>query len=258
MRNHYEILGVETTVTQEELKVVYKKLALQFHPDRNQGSPVAESTFKEINEAYQVLSDNEKRVVYDFNQRLTRAPKIDWSSSSSKNIHSVLDDLFQHTDFGVPFKASRRKQPSTQEVFQKDIPGDNILDNLEISLEESISGCKKPIKIRGPRPNTKCSFCNGTGAKIGSRRITCTKCLGYGKYLSHSRLTNSGLQPCDTCDGSGSVPLERCKSCDGHGKITYEKEITVQIPVGIASGQELRIAGQGTPGHPPGDLFITV
>jgi molecular chaperone DnaJ len=235
-------------------------LALRFHPDRNPGDAQAEAQFKEVNEAYQILSDENKRAEYDLHSHLSEPNRVTWDfvrgpsrprARGEKNIQDMMDEIFAGGDF-APFRTPRQAQ-TTQEVFRKDMPGDNILLDLELSLEESVTGCKKPVTIKAPRPNVKCESCHGIGSKPGTRRIVCTRCAGHGKINNGARVST-----CTYCNGAGNMPLERCNVCGGNGKIVYEKEITVQVPAGVSAGQQLRLAGQGSPGHPPGDLYLTL
>jgi molecular chaperone DnaJ len=248
--SHYETLGVSADASQEEIKIAYRKLALKYHPDRNPGNAKAEAQFKLVNEAYQILSDDTKRAVYNFDSRVTEAHK---TYQTKFDVQDVMKDIFGESDFS-PFRAPRR-QPSTQDVFRKEVPGDDVTLDLQITLEESVTGCKKPVEVRGSRPTFLCPTCNGVGAKPGTRRIACMSCAGQGKEINHN---GSGVRNCRACGGSGSRAIERCPQCDGYGKVIYHKEVTVHVPAGVASGQQLRVAGQGTPGHPPGNLFINV
>jgi molecular chaperone DnaJ len=247
--SHYETLGVTRESTPDEIRKAYRKLALQYHPDRNPGDKVAETKFKEVNEAYQILSDDSKRAVYDFDHKVTKLhqPKVDFG------VQDIMDEIFGGPDF-APFRTPRR-QPSTQEVFRKEVPGDDVTLDLEITLEESMAGCKRPVTVRGLRPTYLCSTCNGVGAKPGSRRVACMSCAGNGKEINAN---GRGVRNCHVCGGAGSRALERCPQCDGYGKVIYYKEVTIHVPAGVATGQQLRIAGQGTPGHPPGNLFINI
>ena len=250
------MLGVRNDATAEEIKHAFRKLASQLHPDKNPGDKAAETRFKEINEAYQTLGDEDKRKVYDFDQRMAGTQVNVGRAHPGKvgqDLQDMMADLFNDMDF-TPFQAPR-KRPTTQDTYQKDIAGDNILMNLEITLEESVSGCKKPIIAKGPRPSVRCGTCGGIGTKPGTRRITCQSCAGHGKQFN---LNGRGNRPCQVCGGLGTLPLERCNACGGNGKVIYAKEILLTVPAGVADGQQLRLAGQGTPGHPPGDLFVTI
>ena len=258
--NHYEILEVSETATQDEIRVAYKKLALKHHPDRNPGNAQAEIEFRKVTESFQILSDDGKRTIYDYDRRKSVEPKIDFSkfahaSAAGKNPFDIFSEMFEQTDFS-PFKHARqRSAASTQDVFQKEQPGDDVLITLELTLEESVAGCKKSVTVKGPRPNVRCGSCNGIGTKPGGRKIVCSSCAGNGKTISSN---GKGVRNCPVCGGGGSVPLERCFGCGGNGKVIYTKDIVVQVPAGMSSDQQLRISGQGTPGHPPGNLFITI
>lgn len=260
-KNYYLILGVAREASHIEVKTAFRKLAGQFHPDKNPGDATSEAKFKEINEAFQVLGDADKRFIYDGE---TRRPNVGSKASGiDDDIGSMMDDLFNETDF-APFKRQPshsvpRQNASTQDFFTQQVPGDDITIDVVIDLEESITGCKKPVTVRGPRPNIHCSVCNGSGSKPGTRRIACSTCAGHGKHINYNGSGfGPGVRMCKTCNGMGTVALAKCKPCSGSGKTIFERELEIQIPAGVSSGQQLRVAGQGTPGHPPGDLFITI
>lgn len=253
MRTYYEILGVPIAASPDEIKSAYRKLALKYHPDRNPGNSSAEAQFKEVNEAYGVLSDDGKKAMYDLNSRMDPFIRRKGHGFPDDSVESAINDIFGGMDFN-PFQAPRRKA-STQDTFQRETAGDDVTMELELTLEESISGCKKQVTARAPRPTIRCPNCNGIGSKPGARRITCTSCAGHGKTIN---INGRGVHNCHTCGGAGFLALERCIGCGGNGKILYVKDILVQVPAGVAAGQQLRLAGQGSPGHPPGSLFITI
>jgi molecular chaperone DnaJ len=255
MRNYYEILGVSKESSHDEIRSAFRKLASQLHPDKNPGNIKAEAQFKEINEAYQVLGDEEKRKAYDSKERTfsTHSASHVYTEGAAPDLQDLMSDLF--SQMGFPSSQVPRRRATTQETYQKDVAGDNILMDLDVTFEESITGCKKSITVKGPRPNIKCDACGGIGTMPGSRRITCTTCAGHGKQFN---LNGRGNRPCSMCAGIGTLPLERCTSCGGNGKVIYTKEFVVQIPSGVGNEQQLRLAGQGSPGHPPGDLYITI
>ena len=250
MVNYYEILNVPKTATIDEIKSAYKKLALKYHPDRNPNDINSEIMFKQINEAYQVLSNDSKRYAYDYKQNIS-----DFNIGNNSN-YSDLGDMLNSIFYGTQssYKYSAR-QTSTQETSRIDVAGDDITVDIELSFEESISGCKKSINVKGSKPNIVCGNCNGIGSKPGSRKIICSTCSGNRKVLDAN---GKGVHNCSTCSGTGSIPLERCFNCGGNGKVIYNNDIQVLIPAGISAGQQLRIAGQGTPGHPPGNLFVNI
>jgi len=266
-KDYYKILGVPHGSSAEEIKKAFRQLAQKYHPDKNPGNAKAEETFKKVNEAYQTLGDESKRIVYDHD--LKQAELLEQMRSSTfhpperpggfggKSPKDILDDLFssQFVDF-APFKNTPRQNPSTQEVYTRPEPGDDVTLELELNLDESLNGCRKSIHVKSPRPNVKCSACDGNGAQKGTRRVICNSCAGNGK--SYSLNPKPGLRTCAVCNGIGSVPLVKCKTCGGIGRAIFEKEITVNIPAGIGEGQQLRVAGHGGPGHPPGDLYLTV
>ena len=243
--NHYEILGVLEGATPDEIKSAYKKLALKYHPDRNPGDPKAETEFIKVNEAYKILSDDGKKTVYDFTQRGQQ-------TSSAYDFHSIKD-IFEHNASAFRHASAKRAARSTQDIFQKESPGDDIIIDLIISFEESISGCKKAVTARGPRPSVSCGACNGIGSR--GRRIACNSCAGNGKVINAN---GTSVRNCPVCGGNGFVPLQRCTECGGNGKVVYIKDIIIQIPAGMSHDQQLRIAGQGSPGTPPGNLFVTI
>ena len=249
------------TASAEEIKSAYRKLALKYHPDRNPDSTTAEAQFKEVNEAYRILSDATLRRTYDLDLNMnsvTGKVRGNRHRYDDASIEDVINDIFgvaDFTNFNVNATRPPRRNASSQETFQRETPGDDILMELELTLEESISGCKKSITAKGPRPTVRCSTCNGIGSKPGSRRITCTNCAGHGKNINFN---GKGVHNCRACGGAGYVSLERCLNCGGNGKVLYMKDIIVQVPAGVAAGQQLRLAGQGSPGHPPGDLFVTI
>src|SRR5512135_51374 len=203
-KNYYDVLGVPNDATAEDIKHAFRRLASQFHPDRNPGDITVEAKFKEVNEAYQVLGDDSKRQVYDFDLRMGSVAAHVRTAPGGKvnpDLQDIMNDLFQDIDF-APFRTPRRAA-STQETFRQDGAGDNILLNLEITLEESLSGCKKPVIAKGPRPNVRCGTCGGIGTKPGSRRVTCSACAGHGKQFNYN---GRGNKPCQVCAGTGQIP----------------------------------------------------
>ncbi len=284
-RTYYEVLGVHALASEEEIKIAFRRLAVQYHPDRNPGDATAEAKFKEANEAVQILSDQNKRAVYDFDLgrasgisslqekiRQADAQRAAQARSHIKNPFGQaprtrnMEDMFEIL-FGAqdPFRASRTVDEvarekvhyySSQETFPTDTdkPGDDIIMDVHVSFDEAILGCKKPLHVKGPRPNVPCSTCNGTGGVPGARRMACSNCAGHGKAMWGVE----GMRKCTNCNGLGTVPLAKCKSCNGLGKQVYVKDVMLKIPAGIGEGQQLRLAGQGCPGNPPGNLLVKV
>jgi molecular chaperone DnaJ len=245
------MLGIERNASQEDIKKAYKKFALELHPDRNPGDVEAENKFKELNEAYRTLSNDASKSDYDI--------KIAYSSKTNSHVNfsTVIDDLIQGRSGRDSRNTVNNQSKSGTWSPLNDIPGEDLEIKIEISLDESIQGCSKAIKVHGDRATSVCQVCNGTGGHPGTRTITCTSCLGLGKSVNASLHFNQPRK-CVVCRGFGSVPLVPCKTCSGKGTGIYEREMKIKIPSGIGSGQQLRISGMGTPGHPPGDLYIEI
>ncbi len=249
-KDYYEILGVSRTASDEEIKRAYRRLALKYHPDRNPGDKIAEEKFKEINEAYEVLKDPEKRAMYDrygtanFGQPGGDFSDFDFSASR------IFEEFFgEGSPFEEFFGTSRSKS--------KGINGEDLRYELEIEFEEAIFGCEKKIKI--PRLEV-CHFCNGTGAKDTNSIITCPYCRGTGKI----RITQgffSISKVCDHCGGEGKIIKEFCPHCKGRRRIKKENIVKVEIPAGVNTGNRLRLRNKGNSGlngGRPGDLYIDI
>jgi molecular chaperone DnaJ len=251
-RDYYEVLGVDRSATDSEIKSAYRKLALKHHPDRNPGNKQAEETFKEAAEAYAVLADRDKRAAYDrFGHAGVGAaagaggfdPSI---FSDFGDIFGGLGDLF---GFGDLFGAARRRHGPMR--------GADLRYDLEIAFAESASGTETAIQI--PRDEA-CETCGGSGAAPGSSPEVCPQCKGRGQ-LRYQQGFLTVTRPCGQCRGSGRVITHACDTCRGAGRITRERKLTVRIPPGIASGQRLRLYGEGehgVNGGPPGDLYVVV
>lgn len=252
-RDYYEVLGVDKNADDAALKKAFRQLAKKYHPDMNPGDKDAEQKFKEIQEAYAVLSDAEKRRQYDqfghaaFEGGMGGAGGFDFSGMDMGDIFSDL--------FGDFFGGGRR---STDNGPRK---GANLRASVRITFEESISGCEKELEIV---LKDECSTCHGTGAKPGTSPQTCTKCGGKGKVM-YSQQSLFGMvqnvQTCPECNGTGKVVKEKCSDCRGTGYIASKKRIQVTIPAGIDNGQSVRIRDKGEPGRnggPRGDLLVEV
>lgn len=264
-KNYYEILEVDDAASSDEIKKAFRKMAVQFHPDSPGGNEVK---FKEINEAYQTLSNDEKKAKYDFEKRQLESfnniqDRIRRArAGAGKTSFDVRDPMKHINDIFVDFLSNPhtsgvpRRVPSSHESIPRQEHGDDVTTELTLSIEESMSGCKKTVKIVGPRPNIQCGSCSGNGSQPGTRRVMCPACSGKGSSRAFD--FGSPSRTCSTCHGKCTIPLIPCQSCKGTGKTTYVREISVTVPAGIAEGQQLRIAGMGTPGHPPGDLYINI
>lgn len=252
-RDYYEVLGVDKNADDAALKKAFRQLAKKYHPDMNPGDKDAEQKFKEIQEAYAVLSDAEKRRQYDqfghaaFEGGMGGAGGFDFSGMDMGDIFSDL--------FGDFFGGGRRSADNGPRK------GANLRASVRITFEESISGCEKELEIV---LKDECSTCHGTGAKPGTSPQTCTKCGGKGKVM-YSQQSLFGMvqnvQTCPECNGTGKVVKEKCSDCRGTGYIASKKRIQVTIPAGIDNGQSVRIRDKGEPGRnggPRGDLLVEV
>ena len=245
-RCYYETLGVERTVTEGELKVAYRKLAMQWHPDRNPGDKDCEHKFKEINEAYDVLKDGDKRAAYD---RFGHAAFENGGGGGGHGFGSDFASTFADIFEGVFGMTGARGRSSGRER------GADLRYNMEITLEEAYHG--KTAELRIPTSVT-CETCSGTGAKPGTKPKTCATCSGAGK-MRHAQGFFTLERTCPSCHGRGQVIDDPCKSCSGSGRVTRERTLSVSIPAGVEDGTRIRLAGEGEAGlrgGPAGDLYI--
>ncbi len=253
-RDYYEVLGVERGADDDTIKKAYRRLAKKYHPDLHPGDKEAENMFKEINEAYEVLSDHDKRSRYDQFGHAGVDPNaqggfgaggFDFSNMGMGGFGDIFESFFGGG-------GGRRGGP---------MRGDDVQYGVNISFEEAAFGCKKEIDIKRIEV---CSDCEGTGAKPGSQVNTCTVCGGTGQVRVQQRTpfgTFASSRPCDNCGGRGQVIKEPCHTCKGKGRVRRSKKIEVSIPAGIDSGQTISMRGQGSAGAkggPPGDLLITI
>ena len=244
-RDYYETLEVSRTASDQEIKSSYRKLALKYHPDRNQGDKKAEEKFKEAAEAYAILSDSDKRARYDRfgHAGVGGAQGFDPSQFTGfEDIFGGLGDIF---GFGG---GGRRAGPQR---------GADLRYDLEISFEEAAKGAETSIQI--PRQET-CETCKGNGAAPGTSPATCPQCRGAGQ-LRYQQGFFTVARTCGQCRGAGKVVTKPCPDCRGNGTIEQTRKLTVKIPAGIATGQRLRLSGEGeagTLGGPPGDLYVVI
>jgi molecular chaperone DnaJ len=247
-KDYYEILGVHKNASDEELKKAYRKLALKYHPDRNPGDKQAEEKFKKINEAYAVLSDPEKRAMYDQYGKVDFGGSNGFGGGFDFDASSIFEEFFGST-FEDFFGGGGRRSSG--------IRGEDLKYTLEIDFEESIYGTEKVIKI--PRLET-CHFCNGTGAKDSSSITVCSDCGGTGTIRMRQGFFSIS-RTCPRCGGNGKVIRDFCSHCRGRKRLHNDAKIKVKIPAGIETGNRLRLRHEGNHGldnGPSGDLYIDI
>ena len=254
-RDYYEVLGVPKTASDDEIKSAYRKLAKKYHPDLNPGDKAAEEKFKEGGEAYEILSDKDKRARYDQFGHAGVDPN--YGAGAGGGFGGGFGGGVDLGDlFGDLFGGGRRGGRSNGPMR-----GANVRKSIRITFEEAVFGCEKELDLILKDP---CETCNGTGAKPGTSPETCPKCGGRGQvvYTSQSFFgTVQNVQTCPNCGGSGKVIKEKCSKCAGSGYIANRKKIKVSIPAGIDNGQSVRIRDKGEPGvngGPRGDLLVEV
>jgi len=250
-RDYYEILGVVRTATEPEIKSSYRKLALQYHPDRNPGDKASEDKFKEAAEAYAVLIDTDKRHMYDRfgHAGLGGAATGGFDPNTFTGFEDILGGLGDIFGFGDVFGGGRRRGGPQR--------GADLRYDLEISFQEAAKGTEAAIQI--PRQDT-CETCGGSGAAPGSQPTACPQCQGRGQ-LRYQQGFFTVARTCGQCRGSGSIVTKPCQACRGAGRIQQEKKLSVRIPAGIATGQRLRLTSEGEAGPaggPSGDLYVVV
>jgi molecular chaperone DnaJ len=248
-RDYYEVLGVTRTCTEVELKAAFRKLAMQHHPDRNPGDADCEHKFKELNEAYDVLKDGDKRAAYDrfghaaFEQGGMGGGAHGFGADFASTFSDIFEDLF---GMGGGRRGGRSQGRER---------GSDLRYNMEIGLEEAFTG--KTAQIRIPT-SVICEACSGTGAKAGSKPKPCATCGGAGK-IRHAQGFFTLERTCPACGGRGQVIENPCPSCTGAGRVTRERNLSVNIPSGVEDGTRIRLAGEGEAGlrgGPAGDLYI--
>ena len=243
-RCYYEVLEVDRTAADSELKSAFRKLAMKWHPDRNPGDRNCETRFKEINEAYEVLKDPDKRAAYDrFGHAAFEHGGMGGPAGFSADFGSAFSDLFEGI-FGMGGRGRSGRER-----------GADLRYNMEISLEEAYSG--KTAQVRIPTSVT-CEACSGSGAKTGTRPKACPTCGGQGR-IRHAQGFFTLERTCPACQGRGQVIDSPCPSCSGSGRVTRERALSVNSPAGVEDGTRIRLAGEGEAGvrgGPAGDLYI--
>ncbi len=246
--DYYTILGVSRDASSEEMKRVYRKMALKYHPDRNPGDKEAEQRFKEAAEAYEVLSDPEKRSLYDRwgREGLRGVPARDFGHI--ENIFDLFGEIFGGHSIFEEFFGTRRRGPQR---------GEDLGVEVSLNLEEVAEGVKRTINVE---KYEFCQECGGTGAKAGTGPTRCSYCGGRGQIIDTQGFFTL-RRTCPRCQGSGQVIETPCSPCKGKGKVLKEKELEVSIPAGVEEGNRIRVTGQGHAGDngaPPGDLYCFI
>lgn len=251
-RDYYDVLGIAKDANKNDLKKAYRRFAMKYHPDRNPGDKTAEKKFKEAKEAYEVLSDPQKRSAYDhFGHDGVNGAGFGGGgghhSAGFSGFESVFGDIF-----GDIFGDSRQQQRRSTRVA-----GRNLRYNLELDLEEAAFGCEKPIRFS---VLSTCPQCQGSGAKPGTQMKTCGTCHGSGQLRAQQGFF-SIQQTCGTCHGRGQVIADPCPLCHGQGLVEKPKTLTIKIPAGVDDGDNIRLAGEGEAGAhggPSGDVFVRI
>jgi molecular chaperone DnaJ len=260
-RDYYEILSVEKTASGEDIKRAYRRLAMKYHPDRNPDSPDAEAKFKEAAEAYEVLSDADRRARYDKygHAGLRGTPGHDFRSMNPDDIFSMFNEIFGGGFAGSSGGRGRARAGGG-------VPrGYDLETEVEITLEEVFSGTSREVEFK--RLDV-CQACEGSGAKPGSKPTTCTTCGGHGQVIQTGLGGMFRMQTtCPHCRGRGTVIVDKCSDCRGAGRVSVKRKLSVKLPAGIQDGQAVRVQGEGEPPPPElnaagkgirGDLHVVV
>jgi molecular chaperone DnaJ len=250
-KDYYETLGVARNASDAEIKKAYRRLAMKYHPDRNPGDKTTEARFKDAKEAYEVLSDSQKRAAYDqfghagVDPAAAAGAAGGFYSAGGANFADIFGDVF-----GDIFGGGRARGA---QVFR----GANLRYSLELSLEDAVRGTE--VRIRVPAME-KCEACQGSGAKAGTSSTVCRTCGGHGQVRMQQGFF-SVQQTCPKCHGAGKVITDPCPTCHGAGRVQHTKTLSVKVPAGVDEGDQIRLAGEGEAGEnggPPGDLFVQI
>jgi molecular chaperone DnaJ len=252
-RDYYELLGLSKGASADEIKKAYRAKAKELHPDRNADNPNAEAQFKEVNEAYDVLKDADKKAAYDrfghaaFEGGMGGGGRPGGQGDFTSAFSDVFDDLFG--DFMGGGRRSGGRNSATR--------GSDLRYNLRVSLEEAYTGLQKSIKVP---TSVQCGSCNGTGAESGSEPTTCPTCSGMGKVRATQGFFTVE-RTCPTCSGLGQMIKNPCRSCSGAGRVEKDRSLSVNVPAGVETGTRIRLSGEGEAGMrggPAGDLYIFI
>jgi molecular chaperone DnaJ len=269
-RDYYDVLGIPKSASKDDIKNAYRKLALQYHPDRNKAAG-SEEKFKEISEAYAVLSDDEKRKRYDTYGHVG-------SEEVFRGSEANFDEIFKDMGFGGGFRDIFEQIFGSRTGFGGDVnrgdpfgfgfsfgggrrKGQDLLYDLELSFEEVLRGRKEELEL--PKLE-KCNSCGGSGAAAGTKPRKCSVCDGQGQtrriYSQNRFSTFVSLEPCRTCQGQGEIIDKPCNVCSGSGNVKKNKKIKLEIPAGVEDGMTLQLSGEGQPSEngPPGDLLVRI
>jgi molecular chaperone DnaJ len=250
-RDYYEVLGVGREADAQEIKKAYRKLALKYHPDRNPDDPEAEAHFKEASEAYEVLTNDEKRQIYDrLGHDGLRGRGYEPNFTDASDIFSAFADIFGFGDMFGGRRGGRSRGPRR---------GADLEYPLRIDFLEAAHGCRKEIEVAR---HTHCESCEGTGLKGEAKPRTCQTCAGHGQVIQQQGFLQIRIS-CPACGGTGQVVSaeDRCDACEGSGRTRTSETLSVTVPAGVDTGMQLRLVGKGEvgdPGAPPGNLFVTI
>jgi molecular chaperone DnaJ len=257
-RDYYEILGVPKSATKDEIKKAYRKLAMQFHPDKNPGNKEAEAKFKEASHAADILMDDQKRSMYD---RMGHAAEQGgmggggfgggFQGGDFGDLGDIFGDIFGDILGGQRGRGGRGRSRSRAQA------GEDLQTEMFVSFEEAAKGVEKEIHINR---SVLCETCHGTGAKKGSGPVTCEMCHGHGEVRRQQGFFTIA-QPCPKCHGSGQMIKDPCEPCHGRGRTKKKEKLSVKVPAGIDEGQRLKLSGQGDAGvngGPGGDLYVLI
>lgn len=248
-RDYYEILGVSQDVSEKDLKKAYRRVAMKYHPDRNPDDNDAEDKFKEASEAYEILSDSQKRAAYDQYGHSGVDPQMGGGAGAGfNNFSDIFGDVFGDIFGGAAGGGGRRGGPQR---------GSDLQYTLQVDLEQAVKGTT--AKIRVPTL-VSCKVCHGAGTKSGSKPETCGTCGGVGQVRMQQGFF-SVQQTCPTCGGRGTIIKDPCTNCHGQGRVEESKTLSVKVPAGVDSGDRIRLSGEGeagTGGGPTGDLYVQI
>ena len=247
-RDYYEVLGVDKSASERDIKKAYKRLAMKYHPDRTQGDKAMEEKFKEVQEAYEILTDSQKRAAYDqYGHAGVDPNRGHGGGHGAGDFGDIFGDVFGDI-FGGGRGGGRQSRAAR---------GSDLRYNLELSLEEAVRG--KSVEIRVPTL-AECETCDGSGAKKGSSVKTCTTCHGQGQVQMRQGFF-AVQQACPTCSGKGKIITDPCRECHGQGRVEKTKTLSVKVPAGVDTGDRIRLSNEGEAGEngaPAGDLYVQV